>query len=141
MNWISIFGNVQHLFFIFHFIYEIFLIIITDCVTTMKGVLRLVEFLSYTNVDVLRSSWINRSREHWLWLVRYSQKKELIINFFVFYCSGKPSILLITLEPLVQFKWGFQQMYLSKWALQSNWKLKMSQVWVQTDISRSHHIV
>ncbi len=39
-------------------------------------------------------------------IVRYSQKKECIS--IVFYCSENLSIV-ITLEPLVQFRWGFQQ--------------------------------
>ncbi len=48
--------------------------------------------------------------------------------------------LLITLESLVWFRWGFHKMYLYKWALQSNRKLKMSHVLLQTDFFRSHHI-
>ncbi len=39
-------------------------------------------------------------------IVKYSQKKEYMISF-VFYCFENLSIA-ITLEPLVQFRWGFQ---------------------------------
>ena len=34
----------------------------------------------------------------------------------------------------------FCKVYLSKWALQSNIKLEMSHVWLQTDFDRSRHI-
>ncbi len=54
--------------------------------------------------NVLRSSRI--SRKSAALIVRYSQKKKWI--FIVFYCS-KNLQLLITLEPLDRFKWGFQQ--------------------------------
>ena len=53
---------------------------------------------------VLRSSGI--SRMSGALNVRYSQKKECIS--FVFYCFENLSIA-ITLEPLVRFRWSFQQ--------------------------------
>ncbi len=46
------------------------------------------------------------SRKSVALIVRYSQKKKCIT--FVFYCSENLSIV-ITLEPLVRFRWGFQQ--------------------------------
>ncbi len=42
------------------------------------------------------------SGEHWLW----SQKKECVS--FVFYCFEN-LLIAITLEPLVRYRWGFQQ--------------------------------
>ena len=46
------------------------------------------------------------SRKSGALIVRYSQKKEYIS--FVFYCFENLSIVL-TLEPLVRFRWDFQQ--------------------------------
>ena len=54
--------------------------------------------------NVLRFSGI--SRKSAALIVRYSQKKKCIS--FVFCCFEKLSIA-ITLEPLVRFRWGFQQ--------------------------------
>ncbi len=56
------------------------------------------------NHNVLRSSGI--SRKLGALIVRYSQKKKCIS--FVFYCFQNLSIA-ITLDPLVCFRWGFQQ--------------------------------
>ena len=72
-----------------------------------------------------------RSQEHWLW---YGQKKESISILFweSFNCS-------LTLEPLVRFRWGFQQNLPPKWALQSNRKLK--NVTCSTCFPTSHHIL
>ncbi len=66
---------------------------------------------------------------------RISQKLGAWISI-VFYCSENSSI---THGP--RFRWGFSKMYLSKWALQPNRKLKMSHVWFPTDFPRSHHIL
>ena len=82
---------------------------------------------------VLRSSRISwKSRAL---IVRYSQKKECISIVL------RILQLLITLEPTGPIQVGFSaKMYLSKWALPSNGKLKMSHVWVPTDFSRLQYI-
>ncbi len=56
------------------------------------------------------------------------------MHFFVFYCLENHSIA-ITLEPLVQFRWGFQQNEDF-----NQIKLIMSHVWLPTDSPWSHHI-
>ena len=70
-------------------------------------------------------------------IVRYSQKKEWIS--FVFYCFENPSIAqnFATTGPIGGV---FSNIYLHKWVRQSNRKLKMSHLRLQTDFPRSHHI-
>ncbi len=81
--------------------------------------------------------WTSRvSREYWLWDVAIKRIEFL----FVFYCFKNHSI-----AHNFGTKWSdsggvFSKMYLSKWALQSNRKPKMSHVLLQTDFPRSHHI-
>ena len=53
---------------------------------------------------VSQSRWI--SRKSGVLIMRYSQKRECIS--FVLYCFENLSST-ITLEPLVRFRWGFQQ--------------------------------
>ncbi len=76
-----------------------------------------------------------RSRERWLWDIATKR------NVFLLFSIVLSILQLITLEPLVRFRWGFQQnVPLLMRALQSNRKLKMSHVRLQTDVPRSHHI-
>ncbi len=75
---------------------------------------------------MLQSSWI--SRKSAALIVRYSQKKECIS--IIFYSSEKVQ-LLITLEPLDRFKWGFQQNVPSEDFDQvENWKCHMCYFWL-----------
>ena len=69
-------------------------------------------------------------------IVRYSQKMDM--NFF---CFENPSQLLITLEPLVWFGWGFQRCTSPNAHFNQieTWKCH-SHVQLQTDFPRSHHI-
>ncbi len=84
---------------------------------------------------MLRSSGI--SPKSGTLIVRYSQKKEYIS--FVFYCSENLSIA-ITLEPVVRFRWSFQQNVPLLMRTSINRKLKMSHVRLPTDSPRLHHI-
>ncbi len=81
---------------------------------------------------VLQSSGI--SRKSGVLIVQYSQKKEWISIVLRILQLG------ITLNHWSDSCGFFSKMYLSKWALQSNRKLKMSHVRLQTDFPRSHHI-
>ncbi len=60
------------------------------------------------------------------------------MKFFFF----SPIVLRILQLLIHLFNSGgvFNQLYLSKWVLQSNRKLKMWHVWLLTDFPRSHHI-
>ncbi len=76
------------------------------------------------------------SRKSAALIVRYARKRN---EFLLFSIVLRTLQLLITLEPLDRFKWGFQQnvpLQVSK----SNRKLKMSHVRVLTDPTRSNHI-
>ncbi len=47
------------------------------------------------------------SRQHWLWDIATKRNEFLLFNFFSIVLRTVQ--LLITLEPLDRFKWGFQQ--------------------------------
>ncbi len=66
--------------------------------------------------------------------VRYSQKKECIS--FVFYCFENLSID-IALEPLVQFRWGFQQNVPLVMKPSTKQKTQLSLVRLPTDSPKS----
>ncbi len=68
--------------------------------------------------------------------MKYSQKKECIS--FVFCCFENLSTA-ITLEPLVWFRWGFQQNVTWGFNQMENWKCHKCDFRL-TDSPRSHHI-
>ncbi len=85
---------------------------------------------------VLRSSGI--SRKWGALIVRYSLKKGTNFSCFLLFWESLNCRLLWN-------HWSdsggvFSKMYLSKWALQSNRKLKMSHARLPTDFPRSRHI-
>ena len=82
---------------------------------------------NHNNNNVLWSSGIGRKSEALMWDI--ARKRNV---FLLFSIVLRILQLLVTYEPLLQFRGGFQQKDLSKWALQSNKKMKMSYVWLQT---------
>ncbi len=76
------------------------------------------------------------SHKSWASIVGYSQKRNELLLFSIVLRILQ---LLITLEPLVRFRWGFQQNVPLQMST-SNRKLKMSHVRLQTDFPRLHHI-
>ncbi len=75
------------------------------------------------------------TRKHWLWDT--ARKKN---EFLLFSVVLRILQLLITLEPLIQFRWCFQQnVPLQMHNSQLNRKLKMLHVGLQTDFPWSHH--
>ncbi len=90
---------------------------------------RMLDMITHMCYDLVESVG---SKEHWLWDIARIRN-----GFLLFSTVLRILQLLIGLEPLVWFRWGF----LSKWALQSNTKLKISHVWLQTDFPKSHDIL
>ena len=87
---------------------------------------------------VLRSS-SRISQKSGTLIVRYSQKQEWI-SFVLATIVLRILQLLTTLEPLVQFGWGFSAKCTSP-NEHVNRKVKMSHVQLQTDFPRSDHII
>ena len=75
------------------------------------------------------------SPQHWLRDIARKGNEFLLFSIVLRILQ-----LLITLEPLDRFKWGFQQNVPLQMSLLSNRKWKMSYVRVPTDSPRSHHI-
>ncbi len=88
-------------------------------------IIALFNYRSVKLIYVLWSCWITGNSG--AFIVRYSQKEEWIS--FVLYCFESPSIAhnFGTTGP-IQVKFSAKCTSLSKWALQSNRKLKMSYV-------------
>ncbi len=143
----SVFLQILHwVFFFFNFC--AFLTFCNFTCTLYTIVIKFAESIIKCNCShfflkiVLRPTGI--SRKSGTLIVKYtcSQKKEWIS--IAFYFSQNPSIAHnfgTSCTWLDRFRWSFQQMYLSKWALQSNTKLKMSHVRVPTDSPRSHFTI
>ena len=72
-----------------------------------------------------------RSRQHWFRDISRKRNEFLLFSIVL--------RILQLLIPLVDSSRVFIKMYLSKWALQANRKLKMSHIRLPTDSTRSHH--
>ena len=90
--------------------------------------LNLVIYFMHCNLTESVGSW-----EQWLW---DTARRNVFLLFSIILRILQ--CYIITLEPLVWFRWGFQQ---STSLLLSNRKLKMSHIGLQTDFRISHHIL
>ena len=73
-----------------------------------------------------------------LWLQDIARKNNEFLLFSIFLRILQ---LFVTYESLVRIRWGFQQNVPHQMRTQSNKKLKMSHVRLQTDFPRWHHIL